>query len=65
MSPTNTELKAAFNRSKLPQLGYTLQTALNCDALKTCLVRMVSNMQKQKHIPLPKRQAQPHWTDKY
>jgi len=47
MSLTNTELQTVFNRSKLPQLGYTFQKALACDAIKTCLVRIATNMQNK------------------
>lgn len=65
MSPTINELEAAFNRCKLRRLGYTLQSALACDALKTCLVCISINMQKQAATALPKHPTAPHWTDKY
>jgi len=65
MAPTNDDLQAAFNNSKLPQLGYTFQKALNCDALKTCLVRKAIIMQKPAPVVLPKHSLKPHWTDQY
>ncbi|MDP3088843.1 MAG: hypothetical protein Q8M99_11740 [Methylotenera sp.] len=60
MQPTINELQAAFNRSRLTQLGYTLQTALDCDALKTCLVRIATNMQKPAPVVFPKHSPVPH-----
>jgi hypothetical protein len=58
MSPTNTDLQAVFNNSKLPQLGYTFQSAINCDAIKTCLVRIATNMQNKAAVaPVIKQQA--------
>ncbi len=58
MSLTNTELQTVFNNSKLPQLGYTFQTALACDAIKTCLVRIATNMQtKSATAPVIKHKA--------
>jgi len=65
MQPTTDDLQAAFNRSKLPRLGYSFQAAMDCVALKICLVRISLNMQKHIPIVLPKHPAAPHWTDKY
>ena len=65
MSPTNNDLLVAYNNSQLPRLGYTFQSALDCDALKTCLVRMAIIMQKPARIVLPRRTPAPHWTDQY
>lgn len=43
MQPTNDDLQAAFNRSKLPRLGYSFQAAMACEMLKKCLVRLAIN----------------------
>lgn len=64
MAPTNDDLQLAFNNSTLPQLGYTFQKALDCDALKICLVRL-SDIQHKAHLALPKHPVTPHWTDQY
>jgi len=67
MSLTNTELQAVFDRSRLPQLGYTFQKALACDAIKTCLVRIATNMQNKPATALvrtskaPQRPAKTYW----
>jgi hypothetical protein len=55
MYPTNTDLEAVFQHSKLPSLGYTFQSAITCDAIKTCLVRIALNTQKQAAIAPPKQ----------
>lgn len=47
MSPTNADLETVFKHSRLPSLGYTFQSAIACDALKTCLVRIATNMQNK------------------
>ena len=65
MSPTNADLETVFKHSRLPSLGYTFQSAIACDALKTCLVRIATNMQKKAQVVLPKRSPVPHWTDQY
>lgn len=47
MSPTNADLETVFKHSRLPSLGYSFQSAIACDALKICLVRIATNMQKK------------------
>jgi len=50
MQLTNNELELAFKQSRLPSLGYTFQSAITCAALKTCLVRIATNMQNKAAI---------------
>lgn len=44
MQPSTSELIKAFNRCKLQRLGYSFDSAMDCDEIKTCLVRIATNM---------------------
>ena len=57
MQPTTADLQAAFNRSKLPALGYSFQSAIACVALKICLNRLAH----QQATPLPAPKALRHF----
>lgn len=54
MQITQNDLERAFNSSKLPQLGYTFEGAMNVHALALCLVRKAECLLKQDATP-PKR----------
>lgn len=47
MQVTINELEKAYKQSRLPSLGYSFQSALACSALKICLVRIATNLQKK------------------
>lgn len=49
---TQAQLQAAFNRTQLSHLGYTLDTAMQNKALTICLNRLASI--KEKSAPVQK-----------
>lgn len=62
MPLTNEDLQAAFNRSQLKSLGYSFQSAMNCAALKICLVRLATLAQnKMSEVKHPAK----YWWLKY
>lgn len=61
MQPTQADLQIAFMRSSLPTLGYTFQTAMEYQALRTCVVRLATLATKAKPLPSPKKVIKPMW----
>lgn len=63
MEPSQADLQTAFMRSSLPMLGYTFQTAMEYQALKTCVVRLAALATKARPMPSPKV-IKPMWYNK-
>jgi hypothetical protein len=58
MQLTTTDLQTAFNRSQLPRQGYNFQTAIECDALRICIVRLATLSQRKLNEVKP---TPPYW----
>ena len=61
MTQSTLALEAAFSRTKLPEQGYTFQTAINCVALKICIERLAVIDQRRLEI----NQKPTYWWDKF
>jgi len=51
---TQTDLQRAFNRAKLANFGYTLESALANKGLAICLNRLANNYAKRRPAPVAK-----------
>lgn len=51
---TQTDLQRAFNRAKLANFGYTLESALANKGLAICLNRLADNYAKRRPAPAAK-----------
>lgn len=66
MQVTLSELESAFHSSRLPQLGYTFDKALNNHGLAICLKHLAQRKTPQQPIPKNSRAkpAQEYWYNK-
>lgn len=62
MSLSPLELEAAFKRTKLIEQGYNFQSAMNCEALKICIVRLAAISQRKFNNT---NQLPTYWWQKY
>lgn len=56
------ELEAAFMRTSLQAQGYSFSSAMNCEALKICIVRLATIAQRKFTEVKP---SPPYWWNKY
>lgn len=60
MQTAQTDLETAFKASKLPQLGYSFEAAINTPALAICL----KHLAQRKAPQMPEKPVREYWFNK-
>ena len=61
MQTAQTDLETAFKASKLPQLGYSFEAAINTPALAICL----KHLAQRKPPQMPASNVRKYWWNKF